>query len=128
MDLSFRFRHDKLADMIRMLRSRTRRLGAVMAFFAMLFAFAPVVEASACAAQGCGVICAEEGSGADTQNNGGCDEQNCICAASHCSHSAVSPLEPATVAMAAARPTVVAVWVERVVSTIFATPERPPRA
>lgn len=115
--------------MIGKLRTRAGRLGAVMAFLAMLFAFTPMLEAAACSAQGCSVVCKEQlAAGGDVQDTGQCSERHCICIAGHCSHVGVWPAEPSMITFVA-RPSAAAIIVaEHAVSATFQTPERPPRA
>ena len=100
-----------------------------MAFFAMLFAFSPMLEAAACSAQGCGVNCVEQlTTGGDAQEPGQCSERHCICIAGHCSHVGVWPAEPSMITFVA-RPSAAAIIVaEQAVSATSQTSESPPRA
>jgi hypothetical protein len=122
--------------MIRKLRAGMGRLGVVMTFLAVLFAAGPMLGATACAAEGCGLACLQEtagvsasaddgrGSGADF---GGCADDACMCAVGHCSQVAGIPvaIEAAGISPAAdVAPPVVA---ERVVSVAPLGLERPPR-
>jgi len=118
---------------MRMLRKRIGRLGVVMTFLALLFAASPSLEAFACAADGCGLFCLEQGAangtGASDTDSGADTEDNCICAIGHCCHPAASV--PATIetafvqiAISAASP----IETEPLVSTAPQTLERPPRA
>lgn len=119
--------------MFRKLQSQMGRMGVVMTFLAVLFAAAPILEAAACAAEGCGIACMEDpgeasASGASDQGSPeGCTDQGCVCAVGHCHAGSVpAPVQAAYVPMAidGSSPIVS----EPVVSTPPSQLERPPRA
>lgn len=102
-------------------------MGAIMAFFALLFAVSPTLEAAACVAQGCGVTCVEQTSGGAEQQPGQCDERHCICLASHCSHVGVWPSDPILITVVTRSSAAAVIVSEHPVSATSQTPERPPR-
>lgn len=114
------------------LRNRTRKLGALMALLALLFAFSPSLEALACAAEGCDPACAErtEGTAVSRINDStsdNCIDSNCVCVAGHCSHAAVlTPMIETSVALIQS-PARVCVETEDPASKAPGTPERRPR-
>jgi hypothetical protein len=102
-----------------------------MTFLAILFTLAPVLEAAACAAEGCGVACFEDvavASDASDQPAGDCANDSCLCAVSHCCHAANLPvttgalLAPGLVESGSPADT------EPLASASLKGPERPPRA
>jgi hypothetical protein len=119
--------------MISNLRKRMGRLGVIMTFLAVLFAAGPMLQAAACAAEGCGAACLEEtasvsASETSSADLGGCTDEACMCAVGHCSHVAGVPV---LIEAAAMLPTVDAALpavAEQVVSVSPLGLERPPRA
>jgi len=119
--------------MFRKLQSQMGRLGVVMTFLAILFTAAPILEAAACAAEGCGIAClddtgearAADASAPDAPE--GCTDQGCVCAVGHCHAGSVpAPVQAmyAPVAIDRSSPIVS----EPVASTPPTQLERPPRA
>jgi hypothetical protein len=123
--------------MISKLRTRIGRLGVIMTFLAVLFAASPMLEAAACAAEGCGPACFQEttvvsaSADSDADNGaglGGCADDACMCATGHCSHIAGIP---ALIEAGMAPPMIDAapfVAAEQVISITPQGLERPPRA
>lgn len=104
-----------------------------MTFLALLFAVTPSLEAVACAMEGCGIGCAEQGEGPsastpDDPASDGCVEKQCACVATHCSHVAISVAEIQAEPVAFAASRAIPVATERPVPSALPTPERPPRA
>lgn len=119
--------------MMRWMRARIGKAGAVMAFLALLFAMAPGLESMACASEGCGITCLEQAEGAaasdaSTTNSDDCAEGHCICAASHCSHAAIPAPEAVAEAVTLRHTSAIPLATQRFVSSTPQTPERPPRA
>ena len=118
---------------MRNLRQRMGRLGVVMTFLALLFAVSPSLEAAACAAEGCGVLCLEPGEAAEAADGKGqpaedCSDDGCLCAVGHCNQTAnlqttdEAPFAPVAVAGKIPR------TIEPLIPAVPQTPERPPRA
>jgi hypothetical protein len=119
--------------MLRALRTRAGRMGALMALFALLFALAPALEAVACAAEGCDVACTEQADGAqasliDESVPGDCAEDHCICAASHCNHMAIPAPDASASLIVDRHSRGVPIVAPNLVSSTPQTPDRPPRA
>ena len=119
--------------MMRWMRARIGKMGAVMAFLAVLFAMAPGLEAMACASEGCGITCVEQAQGvnvsdATTPDSDDCAEGHCICAASHCSDAAIPAPDAVAEAVTAHHARAVPLATQHLVSSTPQTPERPPRA
>lgn len=104
-----------------------------MTFFALLFAATPLLEAAACAADGCGPFCLEQADtteASDATSGGDTDtDNNCMCSTGHCCHSvggvtAVLDFAPARLAVTSASP----IETEQVTSALPNTLDRPPRA
>lgn len=119
--------------MFRMLQARMGRLGVVMTFLAVLFATAPILEAAACAAEGCSIACLQEldanpavaSDDADPSSEG-CTDQGCICAVGHCHVCSVPvPIEATRAPMAIDLGS--RVESEQLVSSLPQLLERPPR-
>lgn len=103
-----------------------------MAFIAMLFVLTPSLEAMACAAEGCDRACLEQSEGETISDAGdissdGCAEKNCVCAAGHCGHVAVSVLDADVATVLKERSTERRISVQNFVSAASRTLERPPR-
>jgi len=108
-------------------------MGAILALVAMLCAFAPSLQAMACAVEGCNPACSEQPEVAASSHTGerasdGCVEKHCVCAAGHCSHAAVSIATVDLGSIAISRSTKLGYDAERPVFAAPHTLERPPRA
>ena len=100
-----------------------------MTLLALLFAALPVLEAAACAVEGCGVICASDDAAAvepSSPDQGNCTDQGCACAAGHCHVASVpTPSQEMLVPIALDRASPLVT--EAVLSTPPPLLERPPR-
>jgi hypothetical protein len=115
------------------LRQRMGRLGVVMTFLAILFTAAPILEAAACAAEGCGIACmndAAQSKASETSDPGapeGCTDQGCVCAVGHCHAGSIpAPIQATYAPIAIDRSSPIVS--EPVVSALPSLLERPPRA
>ena len=107
------------------------RLGVVMTMLAILFSAVPVIEAAACAAEGCSVACLEESAAKDDMTSNpasdGCPEQHCVWSAGH-SHAAVTLLSSIEATHSLLQDgQQLPLAAERLVSTSPQSHERPPR-
>lgn len=75
--------------MIGTLRTLVKRLGAVAAAFALLVIASPSLASAACAGDGCGAFCIEEGVTASPAEAPAddCAETHCVCSIGHCCHA-----------------------------------------
>jgi hypothetical protein len=120
-------------SMLQSSRTRAGRMGALMALLALLFALTPMLEAMACAAEGCDVACSEQADRIQTAEPGdsdpdGCGEGHCICAASHCSHVAIPAPDANTSTVVTGHSRATPLTAPHFVSSTPQTPDRPPRA
>jgi hypothetical protein len=116
--------------MMTALRNRMGRLGVLMTLLALLFAVSPVLEAAACASEGCGVACQDQASAPTDQTDpasGDCADDGCLCAVGHCGQSAGIPafveVSVTPISIAASQP----IRNEPLNSAFLQTLDRPPR-
>ena len=120
---------------MRWLQQRMNGFRAIVALFALMFAFGPSLQSAACAIEGCGAACllqdgevsARPAAGQHDKGNPGCPGQGCVCAAAHCSHATAAPMTGTTLAVPATAGAFVVAEAAPAVSFSQNGPERPPR-